>query len=201
LGSVAQTGGVGDSGGGPYESVGGFLTQLPFMEANLPASRDWVYENDGARTNNRHTVTFTATVQEDTSGSDHYAYYWSSRVHPATGLALALVGGGGPNDATATYAAPQAPSASRSAYVVTCRVVGETAEGEETAEAVSDAAVAVRLLGDANGDYAVTVTDFSIWKTQNGLTGPGLTADFSGDEKVTAVDFSLWKLHNGRAVP
>jgi hypothetical protein len=201
LGSVAQADGVGESTGGPYELAAGFLGGLPFIEASVLGSREWIYENDGARTRMRNVITFTATVEDDNNDSDSYTYNWISPEHPVTFLPLVLVSGGGPDDSTATYAAPQQPSAARAPYTATCQVIGQTEAGTETAETTSDGAVAVHLLGDANGDYAVTGVDFSIWKLQNGQAGPGLSADFNGDGRVTGLDFSLWKFNNGRRVP
>jgi len=199
--STGQSGGIGKSAGGPYESTGGFWAQVRLMGVTVTASRGWVYENDAGITANRHAVTFTATVTEDLSGSVSYAYNWEAVVHPVVGVEMVLVGGGGPADETATYAAPQAPAASREAYAVTCQVVGKSAEGWDTADASGEAAVIVRLLGDADGDHEVTPTDFSVWRVQNGQTGTDLAGDFNGDGQVTVTDFSIWRTHNGQAVP
>ena len=161
----------------------------------------WAYENDGAITDNRHIVTLTAAVANDTSGSTDYEYRWLVLPHPKTGKALVLLSGGGTNDAAATYAAPQAAAASKEPYVVACEVVGKNEWGLETGDALGAAEVSVRLLGDASGDGQVTVTDFSIWKSQNGQTGEGLSGDFNGDGQVTVTDFSIWKVNNGQVVP
>ncbi len=61
--------------------------------------------------------------------------------------------------------------------------------------------VKIRLRGDATGNDQVTVTDFSMWKMQNGMAGEGLTADFDASGAVTVTDFSIWKTNNGRALP
>ena len=134
----------------------------------------------------------------------NYTYYWSAPVNPDTGMKLDLVAGGGINDSSATYAAPNVPAASSRVYVVACRVCDEIrfpGGGKYGAEeAVGAGTVKVRLLGDANGDGRVTVTDFSAWKAQNGHTGERLSADFDGDGEVTVTDYSIWRANNGRAV-
>ncbi|MGB2829099.1 MAG: dockerin type I domain-containing protein [Phycisphaerae bacterium] len=172
------------------------------FEVNLAATpRAWAYENDGAKTANRHTITLAASVANDSGGSTGYTYKWRAIPHPITGKALVLVSGGGESDAAATYAAPPAAAASKEPYVVACEVVGQDDLGLETGDALGASMVTVRLLGDASGDGMVTVTDFSIWKTQNGQTGQGLTGDFNGDGQVTVTDFSMWKVNNGQVVP
>jgi hypothetical protein len=174
--------------------------------------RSWTYENDGVKTANRHTATFTVLPVPNTQppywySNPTYQYEWKAVPHPRTGKGMTLVSGGGPNDSTATFAAPQAPAGHGDSYVVTCGVTityhsqYQPTVVTATEMALSAAAVPVRLLGDANGDGKVTVTDFSIWKSQNGQTGLGLSADFNGDGQVTVTDFSLWKEHNGQAVP
>lgn len=140
-------------------------------------------------------------MANDSGGSTGYTYKWRAIPHPITGKALVLVSGGGESDAAATYAAPQAAAASKEPYVVACEVVGQDDLGLETGDALGASMVTVRLLGDASGDGMVTVTDFSIWKTQNGQTGQGLTGDFNGDGQVTVTDFSMWKVNNGQVVP
>jgi len=170
-----------------------------------PSPGAWLYENDGAKTDRRHTVTFTvaATPDPDWWGDHNFTYNWKSVVNPHTGKALELVAGGGGNDATATYAAPQAPAASAAPYVVTCEVIDEIGSGGwvwHTDEAMGAGTISVRLLGDANGDGSVTVTDFSVWKAQNGQTGEGLSGDFNGDGQVTVTDFSIWRTNNGKTV-
>jgi len=174
-----------------------------------PVSGAWMFENDGATTQNRHAMTFNVSVTQDPDPNEdwishNYTYYWNAPVNPSTGKELVLLNGGGPGDTTATYAAPDAPAGTSEAYVVSCRVQDEMQwDGGgtyRTDESLGAGTVTVRLLGDANGDGSVTVTDFSVWKSQNGQTGEGLAGDFNGDGQVTVTDFSLWKANNGKTV-
>lgn len=174
-----------------------------------PASGAWMFENDGATTQNRHTATFSVSITQDPDPYEqyithNYTYHWTAPLNPSTGKKLVLLSGGGPSDTTATYAAPDAPAGASEAYVACCHVQDEMwiwGGTYKIDEGVGAGIVTVRLLGDANGDGKVTVTDFSIWKTQNGQTGQGLTGDFNGDGQVTVTDFSIWKDSNGHAVP
>lgn len=186
------------------DAVGLTITGGDF-DVDVTAPQTWMYENDGTETNGRHTVTFTVAATPDPGWPpDHnFTYHWKAVVDPHTGKALELVAGGGENDTTATYAAPQAPAGGAMPYVVTCEVIDEVGSGDWVAytdEAMGAGTVTVRLLGDANGDGSVTVTDFSIWKAQNGQTGEGLSADFNGDGQVTVTDFSMWRTNNGQTV-
>ena len=185
------------------DTVGLAVTGGEFGCSMAAVPTTWAFENDN-RTQGRHvvTVTVSATPQPPYPwwGDPTYTYQWRSVIHPHTGKAMVLVSGGGANDASATYAAPQAPAASKQPYVVTCDLVADYGMyGKD--EAMAAVAVPVRLLGDANGDGAVTVTDFSTWKAQNGQTGQGLSGDFNGDGSVTVTDFSIWKANNGQSAP
>ncbi len=51
--------------------------------------------------------------------------------------------------------------------------------------------------GDANGDNAVDVVDFSILRSQFGSANP--QSDFSGDGAVDVIDFSLFRTNFGRS--
>ena len=53
------------------------------------------------------------------------------------------------------------------------------------------------LAGDASGDNAVDIVDFSIFRSEFG--GAGGRADFNGDGFVGIVDFSLLRMNFGRA--
>lgn len=178
------------------DAVGLTITGGDF-DVDVTAPQTWMYENDGAKTNCRTTFTVAATPEPGWPPDHNLTYHWKAVVDPRTGKALELVAGGGENDTTATYAAPQAPAGGAMPYVVTCEVIDEMGWDE----AMGAGTVTVRLLGDANGDGSVTVTDFSIWRTQNGQTGDGLTGDFNCDGQVTVTDFSIWRANNGRTVP
>ncbi|QDT67884.1 Chondroitinase-B precursor [Planctomycetes bacterium MalM25] len=48
------------------------------------------------------------------------------------------------------------------------------------------------LLGDYNGDGLVDAADYTVWRDQNGQSGPGLAADGDGDGDVDADDRLIW---------
>ena len=173
-----------------------------------PAPRTWMYENQGAQTANRHTLTFTASVANDESGSTSYEYQWQALPHPKTGKSLVLLSGGGTNDATATYAAPQTPAASSEAYGVACEVTGNDAMGSDTDSALGAGSATVRSLGDATGDGKVDGGDLAIWQQNYDPLGTkGATpekGDWNGDGKIDGADLALWQQHYnplGQGVP
>jgi CSLREA domain-containing protein len=53
-----------------------------------------------------------------------------------------------------------------------------------------------RLFGDADGNRAVTATDFNAFRLDYGLTGPSIF-DFNGDNQVSAADFNEFRLRYG----
>jgi len=173
-----------------------------------PAPRTWMYENQGAQTANRHTLTFTASVANDESGSTSYEYQWQALPHPKTGKSLVLLSGGGTNDATATYAAPQTPAASSEADGVACEVTGNDAMGSDTDSALGAGSATVRSLGDATGDGKVDGGDLAIWQQNYDPLGTkGATpekGDWNGDGKIDGADLALWQQHYnplGQGVP
>jgi hypothetical protein len=189
------------AGGKTVQKIFGVVLTGGDFDVAVTPSKDWMYENDTVLTGNRCTITFAASVSNDPAGSASYEYHWQPLPHSKTGKSLVLVSGGGTGDATATYRAPQAPAASADPYIVICEVSGKDEWGGHTGDALGACTVTVRLLGDANGDGRVTVTDFSIWRTQNGQTGVCLSADFNCDGSVTVTDFSIWRANNGKTLP
>jgi methionine-rich copper-binding protein CopC len=67
-------------------------------------------------------------------------------------------------------------------------------DGAQTVTITATATVVESILGDANGDGAVTDADYTIWAdnygTQSGATQE--TGDFNGDGAVTDADYTLW---------
>ena len=159
------------------------------------APRTWMYENQG---DNRHKITFTASVANDETGSTSYEYHWQARSNSKTGKSLVLLSGGGTNDATATYAAPQTPAASSEPYVVACKVWGKDAMGSDTGDALGAGTVTVRLLGDANLDDVVNALDYVVVSNNYGTTGP--EGDVNGDGVVNALDYVVISNNYGRQI-
>lgn len=50
-----------------------------------------------------------------------------------------------------------------------------------------------QISADANGDNAITVADFEVWRSEFRNPGSGTRADFNGDGKVNAQDFEAWR--------
>ena len=176
------------------------LTGGDFDVTVAPAPRTWMYENQVAQTANRHTLTFTASVANDESGSTSYEYDWRAVPNPKTGKSLVLLSGGGTNDATATYAAPQTPAASSEPYVVACEVIGKDAMGSDTGDALGAVSVTVQLLGDANLDQAVNALDYVVVSNHYGTGTTCIEGDVNGDGAVNALDYVTISNNYGRQI-
>ncbi|MCO6043690.1 hypothetical protein NG895_07205 [Aeoliella sp. ICT_H6.2] len=53
--------------------------------------------------------------------------------------------------------------------------------------------------GDYNGDGAVDLADYTVWRNTLGAAGAGLSADGNGDNVVDADDYGVWKQYFGRS--
>ncbi len=123
-----------------------------------------------------------------------YTYTWQALVNPVTGKTMALVAGGGPTDATATYAAPEAPSANTEAYQLVCTITGQP-NGNSVTKAVT---VQVFMIGDTNNDRYVNVGDLqaliTAWASQAGPPASSTwnpSADLNTDGYVNVGDLQL----------
>jgi len=175
------------------------ITGGDFDVSVAAAPRTWMYENQGTQTANRHALTFTASITNDESGSTSYEYGWQALPHPKTDKSLVLLSGGGINDSTATYAAPQTPAASSEAYAVACEVIGKNSMGSDTGNALGAGSATVRSLGDATGDGKVDGGDLARWQQNYDPLGTkGATpekGDWNGDGKIDGADLALWQQH------
>jgi hypothetical protein len=52
--------------------------------------------------------------------------------------------------------------------------------------------------GDLNNDGIVSITDFVMFRSVYGSTGPGLDADFNGDNAITITDFVMFRSMYGK---
>lgn len=56
------------------------------------------------------------------------------------------------------------------------------------------------LAGDFNGDGTVDAADYTLWRSTEGMTGPGLFADHNDDHIVNELDYRLWRSNYGNTV-
>jgi hypothetical protein len=75
-------------------------------------------------------------------------------------------------------------------------IVASNVQGGLSAMAASATSKFHRLFGDANGDGAVTATDFNLFRLDYGTTGNSIF-DFDGNGSVTAADFNAFRLRYG----
>jgi hypothetical protein len=137
-------------------------------DVSFSVPQDWLYENAGGSTTSR--LTLSATFINDAYANASYVYTWVAPVHPITGKSLVLVAGGGPNDTTATYAAPERPARDPYGYAIQCTITGV-----QHGNAVTDV-VQVRVLGlpgDYDGDGDSDLADYAVFP--DCLSGPGAT--------------------------
>jgi hypothetical protein len=142
-------------------------------------------------------VTLTASFQNDPYANTAYTYTWVAPAHPDTGKTMLLISGGGPDDSSATYAAPEFPAGSNLPYEVRCTVTGA-----DTGNHVTGAGqVTIMKLGDADENSLVDLNDHG--EFQECLTSPGSDApagcgalqvfDFDGDTDVDLLDWRYFQ--------
>jgi parallel beta-helix repeat protein len=75
-------------------------------------------------------------------------------------------------------------------------IVASKVQGGLSGMAANTSSKVHRLFGDANGDGAVTATDFNFFRLDYGTTGNSIF-DFDGNGSVTAADFNAFRLRYG----
>jgi hypothetical protein len=175
---------------GPTSPVFPDLDPLVLVpRARLTADRAWLYENPAGST--AWQITVSTQFIDDPNANTSYLYDWQAPVHSSTGRTLALVAGGGQNDAFATYAAPTPPAGDAKPYKISCTITGNEFGNTVTNTAV----VKVRRLGDINDDGHVDVTDVlalaSTWGKGLGAAGYDPMCDFNRDDRVDVSDLLI----------
>ncbi|MCK4658814.1 MAG: fibronectin type III domain-containing protein [Phycisphaerae bacterium] len=162
-------------------------TAAPDSQAEVIADSESLYENRPGSTHSQ--VTVTASFQNDPYGNSSYTYTWQAPAHPATGLALVLVAGGGANDASATYAAPETPSGDLLPYEIQCVITGADVGNYVT----GTVQVTVVNGGDADQDGDIDLDDYAVFA--DCLAGSGVTpnppAPITTQNCLDAFDFDV----------
>jgi hypothetical protein len=172
-------------------------TPIPDLTGTLQVPRAEVTGDVASLTENRpgstaQQVVVSAAYLDDPNPNSSYTYTWAAPTHPTTGRSLTLVAGGGPDDATATYAAPEAPSADPWVYLAECAIRGNEYYGKSVAKA---ATVVVLPLADLDADTDVDLDDYALFSAA--MFGPGAAAgtaaaDLDGDSDCDLEDYAIF---------
>jgi len=185
-----------------------FLEALTRYEAlnrdlliSLAADYDWVYQNTPVTTLDRHHCVLTVTITQEARAGESYAAGFTENGGPLTNFTVQttanplvwnLVGG------RVGSSTPSAPA---------LRTIGVTLTGSQSGKSASASVqVALRLLGDIDGNGLVGLTDkVQMNKKLNGLdTAPYTDRNFdlTGDGAVGLTDkVQINRVLNGLAIP
>ena len=168
-------------------------TLAPSSMALIDTSTNGIYESAVGSMSSQ--VTVTAEFVSDPYENATYTFNWIAVTHPVTGERMRLVSGGGPDDATATFAAPELPATDPAPYEVQCVITG----GDHGNYVFGSVGVTVFRLGDSEPDGDVDLDDFV--RFSGCLSGPSgepalphCTAfRFDDDDDVDLGDFAKFQ--------